>query len=283
MKIKPQIQYSKNQYRNLGKEVYQSISQTEYVFVFSLAIIIGILTGFAEVLLKLLIEFFTNFFFHNNFLLSNQFPNYFLIFLVILPSIGFIITQLIMHFFLIQPKFHGVSQVIYSILVKHGLIKPIAPIIEGFTSAITIGTGGSVGPEGPAIYLGAGIGSFISKIFNVNPRRMQILAAAGAGAGIAAAFNAPIAGALFAIEIILMDFHFDQFSVVVIATVFATFVSRSILGDIASFSSVHYQLHNGFEFLLFAVLGIFSGLISSFFIKFLYWFEDFVKSKIHNH
>jgi len=281
MKIKPQIQYSKNQYRNLGKEVYQSISQTEYVFVFSLAIIIGILTGFAEVLLKLLIEFFTNFFFHNNFLLSNQFPNYFLIFLVILPSIGFIITQLIMHFFLIQPKFHGVSQVIYSILVKHGLIKPIAPIIEGFTSAITIGTGGSVGPEGPAIYLGAGIGSFISKIFNVNPRRMQILAAAGAGAGIAAAFNAPIAGALFAIEIILMDFHFDQFSVVVIATVFATFVSRSILGDIASFSSVHYQLHNGFEFLLFAVLGIFSGLISSFFIKFLYWFEDFVKSKIH--
>ena len=280
MKFKPQIQYSINQYRNLGKEAYQSISQTEYVFVFSLAIIIGLLTGFAEVLLKVLIQFFTNLFYYNNLFSSNQFSSYSWIFLMILPAIGFVMAQLIMQALEIRSKLHGVSQVIYSILLKRGLIKPIAPLVEGLTSAITIGTGGSVGPEGPAIYLGAGIGSFISKIFNVNPKRMQILAAAGAGAGIAAAFNAPIAGALFAIEIILMDFHFNQFSVVVIATVFATFVSRSILGDVASFSSVHFQLHNGFEFLLFAILGIFSGLISSLFIKFLYWLEDFAKTKI---
>jgi len=77
-----------------------------------------------------------------------------------------------------------------------------------------------------------------------------------------------------------MDFHFNQFSVVVIATVFATFVSRSLLGDVASFSSVQYQLHNGFEFLLFAVLGVFSGLVSFLFIKFLYWLEDFIKTKL---
>jgi CIC family chloride channel protein len=280
MKIKAQLPYSLDQYRNLGKEVYQSISQTEYVFVFALAIIVGLLTGFAEVILKLIIEFFTDLFFSNNITSGNKFKDYTWVFLVILPSIGFIITQLLMQVLSIKAKMHGVSQVIYSILLKHGLIKPIAPITEGITSAITIGTGGSVGPEGPAIYLGAGIGSIISKIFNVNPRRMQILAAAGAGAGIAAAFNAPIAGALFAIEIILMDFHFNQFSVVVIATVFATFVSRSLLGDVASFSSVQYQLHNGFEFLLFAVLGVFSGLVSFLFIKFLYWLEDFIKTKL---
>jgi len=280
MKIKAQLPYSLDQYRNLGKEVYQSISQTEYVFVFALAIIVGLLTGFAEVILKLIIEFFTDLFFSNNITSGNKFKDYTWVFLVILPSIGFIITQLLIQVLSIKAKMHGVSQVIYSILLKHGLIKPIAPITEGITSAITIGTGGSVGPEGPAIYLGAGIGSIISKIFNVNPRRMQILAAAGAGAGIAAAFNAPIAGALFAIEIILMDFHFNQFSVVVIATVFATFVSRSLLGDVASFSSVQYQLHNGFEFLLFAVLGVFSGLVSFLFIKFLYWLEDFIKTKL---
>ena len=280
MKIKAQLPYSLDQYRNLGKEVYQSISQTEYVFVFALAIIVGLLTGFAEVILKLIIEFFTDLFFSNNITSGNKFKDYTWVFLVILPSIGFIITQLLMQVLSIKAKMHGVSQVIYSILLKHGLIKPIAPITEGITSAITIGTGGSVGPEGPAIYLGAGIGSIISKIFNVNPRRMQILAAAGAGAGIAAAFNAPIAGALFAIEIILMDFHFNQFSVVVFATVFATFVSRSLLGDVASFSSVQYQLHNGFEFLLFAVLGVFSGLVSFLFIKFLYWLEDFIKTKL---
>lgn len=280
MKIKTQLPYSINQYRNLGKEVYQSISQTEYVFVFALAIIVGLLTGFAEVTLKLIIEFFTELFFSNNTTSENKFKDYTWVFLVILPSIGFIITQLLMQILSIKAKMHGVSQVIYSILLKHGLIKPIAPITEGITSAITIGTGGSVGPEGPAIYLGAGIGSLVSKIFRVNPKRMQILSAAGAGAGIAAVFNAPIAGALFAIEIILMDFHFNQFSVVVIATVFATFVSRSLLGDVASFSSVQYQLHNGFEFLLFAVLGVFSGLVSYLFIKFLYWLEDFIKTKL---
>lgn len=280
MKIKTQLPYSLDQYRNLGKEVYQSISQTEYVFVFALAIIVGLLTGFAEVILKLIIEFFTDLFFSNNTTSENKFKDYTWVFLVILPSIGFIITQLLMQVLSIKAKMHGVSQVIYSILLKHGLIKPIAPITEGITSAITIGTGGSVGPEGPAIYLGAGIGSLVSKIFRVNPKRMQILSAAGAGAGIAAVFNAPIAGALFAIEIILMDFHFNQFSVVVIATVFATFVSRSLLGDVASFSSVQYQLHNGFEFLLFAVLGVFSGLVSFLFIKFLYWLEDFIKTKL---
>lgn len=280
MKIKTQLPYSLNQYRNLGKEVYQSISQTEYVFVFALAIIVGLLTGFAEVILKLIIEFFTDLFFSNTTTSENKFQDYTWVFLVILPSIGFIITQLLMQVLSIKSKMHGVSQVIYSILLKHGLIKPIAPITEGITSAITIGTGGSVGPEGPAIYLGAGIGSLVSKIFRVNPKRMQILSAAGAGAGIAAVFNAPIAGALFAIEIILMDFHFNQFSVVVIATVFATFVSRSLLGDVASFSSVQYQLHNGFEFLLFAVLGVFSGLVSFLFIKFLYWLEDFIKTKL---
>jgi len=192
MKIKAQLPYSLDQYRNLGKEVYQSISQTEYVFVFALAIIVGLLTGFAEVILKLIIEFFTDLFFSNNITSGNKFKDYTWVFLVILPSIGFIITQLLIQVLSIKAKMHGVSQVIYSILLKHGLIKPIAPITEGITSAITIGTGGSVGPEGPAIYLGAGIGSIISKIFNVNPRRMQILAAAGAGAGIAAAFNAPM-------------------------------------------------------------------------------------------
>ena len=282
MKVNSRFTYDINQYRNLGKEVYQSISQTEYMFIFSLAIIIGVLTGFAEVLLKLLIEYFSNVFFNNhNNIIIGQFSNYYWIFLIILPAIGFVITQIIIQSLSIKSKMHGVSQVIYSILLKHGLIKPIAPLAEGLSSAITIGTGGSVGPEGPAIYLGAGIGSLISKLFGASPKRMQILTAAGAGAGIAAAFNAPIAGALFAIEIILMDFHFNQFSVVVIATVFATFVSRSILGDVASFSSVHYQLHNGFEFLLFAILGILSGFISFLFIKFLYWLEDFVKTKIH--
>lgn len=260
---------------------YETLVNTEYLFIFSLAIIVGIITGFAEVFLKFLITKASEFFYTGSgTTILEKVSNTKWYFIIILPTIGIILSQLINHFLFKKSKTHGVSQVIESILFRNGLIKPLSPWIKALTSAITIGTGGSVGPEGPAIYLGAGVGSTISQVFMVSTRRMKTLVAAGAGAGIAAAFNAPIAGALFAVEILMMEFKFYQFSVIVIATVMATFVSRSIMGDLAVFQSSSYHLENGFEFILFAILGFASGIFSFLFIEIITRAEEFFHSRL---
>jgi CIC family chloride channel protein len=265
-------------------EYYNLLINTEYFFIFGLAIIVGIITGFAEVFLKFLIKVASEFFYvgeGKTILEKVSNTSWYLI--ILFPIIGLISSQLINHFFFKKSKTHGVSQVIESILFRNGLIKPLDPWIKALTSAITIGTGGSVGPEGPAIYLGAGVGSTISQLFKVSTRRMKTLVAAGAGAGIAAAFNAPIAGALFAVEILMIEFKFNQFSVIVIATVMATFVSRSIMGDLAVFQSSSYHLENGIEFILFAILGFFSGIFSFLFIEIITKTENFFHNKLKIH
>ena len=93
-----------------------------------------------------------------------------------------------------------------AILLKGGAIRPRVAFLKAVTSAITIGSGGSVGREGPIIQIGSSLGSMVGQFFRVPSKRLKTLVGAGAAAGIAAAFNAPIAGALFAVEIILMDF-----------------------------------------------------------------------------
>jgi len=260
---------------------YEKFIDTEYMFIFTLAVFIGLLTGLVEVFLIQLIHFTSHLFFtgHGKTILekiSNS-PWYLVL---ILPTLGIMVSVFINKLYFQKSTTHGVASIIEAVLLRSGIIQIFKPILRGFTTAITIGTGGSVGPEGPAAYLGAGIGSSISQFFNVNPRRTKTLVAAGTGAGIAAAFNAPIAGALFAVEIILMEFKFKQFSAIVISTVLATFVSRSLNGDNAVFHSSSYMLHNGLEFILFALMGVLSGIFSWLFIITLDSFENYVHNKV---
>lgn len=259
-------------------ETYKQFVNTEYMFVFTLAVILGIVTGFAEVGLKLLIKEFSYLFFPGNGKgVLEQISNSPWYLILLIPTIGLLLSRFINSLFKDKTHTHGIAKIIESILINRGIIKPLVPIVKAFNSAITIGMGGSVGPEGPAAYLGAGLGSGIGQLFKANSRRIRTLVAAGAGAGIAAAFNAPIAGALFAVEIILMEFKFHQFSVIVIATVMATFVSRSLVGDFAEFQSVNFTLKNGFEFTFFILLGLACGLISWVFIQALTKLEEFFR------
>ena len=198
--------------------------------------------------------------------------------ILIIPTIGLLVSRAINSIFQDKSYTHGIAKIIESILVNRCIIKPIVPIAKATNSAITIGMGGSVGPEGPAAYLGAGLGSGIGQLFKVNTQRIKTLVAAGAGAGIAAAFNAPIAGALFAVEIILMDFKFHQFSVIVIATVMATFVSRSIMGDYAEFQSKTFVIQNVVEFVFFIFLGFACGIVSWLFIISLTKLENYYRN-----
>lgn len=256
--------------------VYKKFISTEYLFIFTLALILGLITGFAEVGLKYLIKVFSGLFFPGQGRsVLEQIKNSPWYFILIIPTIGLLISRTINSFFRDQSHTHGIAKIIESILINRGIIKPIIPIVKALNSAITIGMGGSVGPEGPAAYLGAGLGSTISQLFKVNTQRIRTLVAAGAGAGIAAAFNAPIAGALFAVEIILMDFKFQQFSVIVIATVMATYISRSIMGDYAEFQSHSFYISHALQFAFFIFLGLACGIVSWLFILILTRLENY--------
>jgi CIC family chloride channel protein len=253
---------------------------TEHTFIIIIAIIIGILAGFAGIGIRALIKEISLISFPGGgtFLDNVLSAPWYLI--ILAPTIGGLIVGPIIYFFAPEAKGHGVPEVMEAILLKGGKIRPIVAVIKALASAISIGSGGSVGREGPIVQIGASLGSTIGQFFNIPSKKLKTLVGCGAGAGIAAAFNAPIAGALFAVEIILMDFAVAQFSPIVISTVMATVISHAFQGDFAAFEIKGYQLVSPYEIIFYFGLGAITGLGSFLFIKALYFFEDFFDNKI---
>ena len=253
---------------------------TEHTFIIIIAIIIGILAGFAGIGIRALIKEISLISFPGGgtFLENVLSSPWYLI--ILAPTIGGLIVGPIIYFFAPEAKGHGVPEVMEAILLKGGKIRPIVAVIKAIASAISIGSGGSVGREGPIVQIGSSLGSTIGQFFNVPTKKLKTLVGCGAGAGIAAAFNAPIAGALFAVEIILMDFAVAQFSPIVISTVMATVISHAFQGDFAAFEIKGYQLVSPYEIIFYFGLGALTGVGSFLFIKTLYFCEDFFDNKI---
>lgn len=264
---------------------YEDFKTTEHAFTIGLAILIGALAGFGAIGIRHLIKFISDLSFgeHESLLLAiMQAPWYVKI---LVPTIGGIIVGPIIYFFAPEAKGHGVPEVMQSILLKGGNIRPRVALVKAFASAVTIGTGGSVGREGPIIQIGASLGSTVGQFFRVRSNRLKTLVGCGAAAGIAAAFNAPIAGALFAVEIILMDFTVASFSPIVIASVMATVVSHTFEGNVPAFQlpdvgAGYYTLKSPYEIGFYFILGALAGIVSYLFIKVLYFFEDFFDEKV---
>ena len=126
--------------------------------------------------------------------------------LLLIPALGGAIVGPLIYFFAREAKGHGVPEVMEAIALRGGRIRPRVAVVKALASAICIGTGGSVGREGPIVQIGSAIGSAFGQFISVSARRLRTFVACGAAAGIAATFNAPIAGALFSVEIILGDF-----------------------------------------------------------------------------
>lgn len=244
------------------------------------AIIIGILAGFSAIGIRAMIEFFSELSFpgEGN-LLGNIISSPWYI-IILAPIIGGLIVGPLIYFFAPEAKGHGVPEVMQAILLKGGNIRPRVALIKALASAITIGTGGSVGREGPIIQIGSSLGSTVGQFFRVPSKRLKTLVGCGAAAGIAAAFNAPIAGALFAVEIILMDFAVAQFSPIVISSVMATVISHHFEGDFAAFQVPPYEMGSTIEIGFYFLLGAVTGLASYLFIKVLYLSEDFFENRI---
>jgi CIC family chloride channel protein len=151
-----------------------------------------------------------------------------------------------------------------------------------FVSAICIGSGGSVGREGPIVQIGSAIGSALGQFFKVSGSAVTVLVGCGAAAGISATFNAPIAGTLFASEVILRDIRITSVSPILISSLVAASVSRAYYGNSPAFTVSHYELASYGELGLYCVLGLLAGLVAVLFVKVLYKTEDiFDAIKIH--
>ncbi|MEN8161935.1 MAG: chloride channel protein, partial [Myxococcota bacterium] len=195
--------------------------------------------------------------------------------LLLVPALGATLAAPLIYFLAREAKGHGVPEVMESIALRGGAIRPRVVLVKALASALTIGSGGSVGREGPIVQIGSALGSSVGQLLRMPGRHLRTLVGCGAAAGIAAAFNAPIAGALFAVEVILGDFAVPQFSPIVIASVVATVISRYFYGDFPAFEVPPYQLVSPFELGPYMLAGVAAGVVGVVFIRVLYASEDF--------
>ena len=195
-------------------------------------------------------------------------------FLLLAPVVAGLVYGPLVQRFASEARGHGVPEVMYAVSERGGRIKPQVSLIKTLASALCIGGGGSVGREGPIVQIGSALGSTFGQWIKLPERRLRVLVACGAAGGIAATFNAPLAGPFFAMELILQSFTIESFGAVVLASVMASVVGRAVMGNEAFLSLPAFHLHSPVEFGLFAVLGVLIGASGVLFSKVLYFVED---------
>ena len=206
-----------------------------------LAIVVGVITGFGAVLFRALIGIIHNIAFLGLFAIDYDAsvftpPGPWGAFIILVPVIGGLIVTFLITNFAPEARGHGVPEVMDAIYYKEGVIRPVVAVIKSLASALSIGTGAAVGREGPIIQIGSAIGSTLGQIIHMAPWQRITLVAAGAGAGIAATFNTPIGGVMFAIELMMPELSARTFLPVALATGTATFVGRIFFGIYPAFA-----------------------------------------------
>jgi len=237
--------------------------------------IVGIISGIIALGFRYLLFFFQNLFFQSKVSLKEIPPvEHDLGYLVIgIPVIGGLIVGLITYFFAREVKGHGVPEVMEAVATRGGKLRPRVVLLKALASAISIGSGGAVGREGPIIQIGSGAGSTLGQLLKLPRSTIKILVGCGAAGGIAATFNTPVAGVIFALEIILRELKSQSFISLVISVFFATIISRLFLGSVPAFQIPTYEFQSLYEIISYLVLGIISGLTAFLLIKSVYAFE----------
>jgi CIC family chloride channel protein len=252
----------------------RELRTNEHTIMAMLAVFVGLAGGFGAVGFRYLINFFQTLAYGSSKELLEvvlALPWYLKVWV---PAAGGLVVGPLVYFFAREAKGHGVPEVMEAVALKGGVIRKRVVVIKTLASAISISTGGSVGREGPIVQIGSAIGSTLGQLLKVSQDRMRTLVGCGAAAGIAATFNAPIAGSMFALEVILGEFGLATFSPIVISSVVATAVSRAFLGDIPAFIVPAYELVSVWEFPLYMLLGVFCAVVGVTFTKVLYRVED---------
>jgi len=193
---------------------------------------------------------------------------------IVIPMLGGAIVGPLIYYFAREARGHGIPEVMKAVARRGGIIRPRIVAVKALASAVSIGTGGSVGREGPIVQIGSAFGSTLGQWLKLDTMRIRTLVGCGAAAGISATFNAPIAGAIFAAEIIVGNFAVSQFTPIVFSSVVATVLSRFFLGNHPAFVVPPYEIVSPFELLPYLVSGALAGLVAVAFIKSISFFED---------
>lgn len=252
--------------------IYRRFRSSEFAFGTTLATIVGIAAGLGAIFFRWLIGSFTQLFFGGGADVLSFLGHYYVI---LIPVIGGLIIGPIIYFTgALETKGHGVPEVMEAVATEGGRIRARVAAIKTLASSICIGSGGSVGREGPIVQIGSTIGSILGQRLHLSQEWMKTLVACGAAGGISATFNAPIAGVFFAHEIILGRILTRHFGFVVISSVIASVIAHAALGNLQSFSVPTYTLNSYWELPLYFVLGAICALIGVLFIRTLYKTED---------
>ena len=260
-----------------SSKIYSAFSRLisdETAIMTVLGIIIGLAGGFGAIGFRYLIGFFQAISYGSAGELLDVISSIPWYFRIGIPALGGLVIGPIVYFLAREAKGHGVPEVMEAVAMQRGIIRKRIVFIKALVSAICMGTGGSAGREGPIVQIGSAAGSTLGQMLKVSANRMRVLVGCGAAAGIAATFNAPIAGFMFALEIILGEFGVATFSPVIISAVTATAVSRHFLGNSPAFVVPAYQLVSLVEFPLYAIMGLFCALAGVTFTTLLYRTED---------
>jgi chloride channel protein, CIC family len=195
-------------------------------------------------------------------------------FVVAAPIVAGLIYGPLVHLFAREARGHGVPEVMYAVAERGGRIRPRVAAVKALASAVCIGGGGSVGREGPIVQIGSALGSSLGQLARLPESRLRLLVASGAAGGIAATFNAPVAGVFFALELILADFAVESFAAVVLAAVAASVIGRAAFGDYPFLALPAFSIHSPVEYLFYAALGLLAAAVGIGFSRFLYLVED---------
>jgi chloride channel protein, CIC family len=262
----------------------EEIRQIGQVSMAILALIVGIVTGFGAVGFRDLIGLIHNVLFLGRFAVrydANIFtpPSPWGALVILVPVVGAVAVTFLVRNFAPEARGHGVPEVMDAIYYQGGVIRPVVAVVKSLASAIAIGSGAAVGREGPIIQIGSGLGSTLGQIIRMPAGQRIILVGAGAGAGIAATFNTPIGGVMFAIELMMPEVSVRTFLPVALSTGMATFIGRFFFGPQPSFAvpqltPMTTDASAAITLLLYALLGAITGVAAAGFVHGLHLAED---------
>ncbi len=249
-----------------------------------LAVLVGIIAALAAWVFRALIALFHNLFFCQELSLGYEAnlhsdPSPLGAWVVLVPVAGALVVTYLVRSFAPEAKGHGVPEVIDAIYYRSSVIRPTVALVKSLASSMSIGTGGAVGREGPIIQIGAAFGSTVGQVIRMHEWQRMVLVSCGVAGGIAATFNTPVGGLLFAVELTLVEVSARTLIPVALSTGAATFLGREFFGnqpafDVPALAHPALDLMAPQTFAVYIVLGLFLGVAAWVYIRALYAFED---------
>ncbi len=260
--------------RSLSKFISR-IQLSETAVLIFIGVVVGLLTGLGVWLFKQLINVSHAFFYGDAGGLLAHLGGWTI---VLVPALGGVIVALLMQYLVGVERHHGVTGIIESVALGGGRLRYWRAPVKAIAAALSLGSGASVGPEDPSVQIGANLGSLFGDKLHMSEERVRALVASGSAAGIAAAFNAPIAGVFFAIEIIMGEIAAGALGVVVLASVTSAVITQALSGPEPAFIIPPYTFGSPWQLGLYLVLGLLAGPVSAAYIRLLYLAQDIFNS-----